>query len=537
MRWGLALGVVILSCPSVARATPCGHPDLVETVPADGASGVPINAGLSARYVATAEYLNEPITLEHIGGETQPTSATFDANEGLLTVVPPMPLIPSEMYRISWPALRGLTTAALGKAAVVTFTAGTAEDTAAPEFSGVRSLAWDVERPKDECTDTPEDRYRFDIGLGDVSDDGGRDMLTVVVFQTSGPRASGGSPEPVLLQRMPEPGQEVHVRRAIGDAVGRVCFAALVRDSLGRVSNSTDREVCTTTVKPPFFYGCAIARPHPGSRTSLFAGVALAIMMQLRRGRWRRRAYAACLAVSSCGQPGANPRHDVPVAAQDRTESCADLTESRICWDTRGECPNGICVAPRPVPSGRAPSPLGWRCRGRASERVCVDRRKGVGTFIREGESWVQRYPRLPDDGEWRCDEMGGATVCSGGDAPAGVAINIADAAWICGARRGPSSAPTAERVCVDFSPDFPDGRAQGWRCRYASERGFVRICDRDRNAHQLDDTCDRDHPCLDGLHCIERRCVPERPEPSCAFDRDCAMGACRLGTCRDRSP
>src|SRR5260370_30072105 len=118
-----------------------------------------------------------------------------------------------------------------------------------------------------------------------------------------------------------------------------------------------------------------------------------------------------------------------------------------------GGCSHGICMGPRPVPSGYARSPLGWRCKGRATERVCVDRRKSTGAFVRDGESWVQRYPRLPDDGEWRCDEMGGATICSGGDAPSGVAINVQDASWICGARRPMANAPS-ERVCVDLSPD-----------------------------------------------------------------------------------
>jgi hypothetical protein len=214
----------------------------------------------------------------------------------------------------------------------------------------------------------------------------------------------------------------------------------------------------------------------------------------------------------------------------DKTDSCADLTELRVCWDAaRKSCSEGICVSPLPVPN-RAPSALGWRCTGGGRGRTCVDRRRGVGAFTREGALWVQRHPRMPDDGEWSCSEMGGAVVCAGGDAPAGVPINVADAAWFCGPRRGAGGA----RVCVDLAPDFPDGVARSWRCGYASDRGGARTCERDPHAHQVGDACSSSAPCLDGVRCVEGRCVPDRPEPSCAFDRDCESGVCRLGSCRE---
>lgn len=218
--------------------------------------------------------------------------------------------------------------------------------------------------------------------------------------------------------------------------------------------------------------------------------------------------------------------------ARDATSSCADLTDLRVCWDeAKRACPEGICVAPLPLPRDPAPSALGWRCSGSGNERTCRDRQKGVGPFAREGELWVQRHPRMPDDGEWSCGEMGGAVVCSGGDAPAGVAGNVFDVAWFCGLRRKTAG---NERVCVDFAPDFPDGHAHGWKCRYASDRAGARVCERDPDGHQLGDACSAAAPCLDGVRCIAGRCVPERPEPSCAFDRDCESGVCRLGTCRE---
>jgi hypothetical protein len=238
-----------------------------------------------------------------------------------------------------------------------------------------------------------------------------------------------------------------------------------------------------------------------------------------------------CVALAACSDRRRAHTRDVPVPANDRAEPCADLADLRVCWDeAKRSCPEGICVAPLPVPNERASSEIGWRCSGSGARRTCSDRQRRAGAFVRQGDAWVQRHPRMPDDGEWSCAEMGGAVVCSGGDEPAGVPFNVADVAWFCGARANAE----AERVCVDFAPDYPDGHARAWRCRYANERGGARVCERDRNAHQLGDDCSAALPCLDGVRCLKGRCVPDRPAPSCAFDRDCGSGVCRQGTCRE---
>ncbi|HMI85595.1 MAG TPA: hypothetical protein VK550_15970 [Polyangiaceae bacterium] len=145
----------------------------------------------------------------------------------------------------------------------------------------------------------------------------------------------------------------------------------------------------------------------------------------------------------------------------------------------------------------------------------------------------MQRYPRLPDDGEWTCSDMGGAAVCSGGDPPAGAPFNTSDPTFICGQRRSAGKArEDGERVCVNLAPDFPDGVARGWRCHYAADDGVTRICDRDATVHVIGDPCDAQAPCLDGLRCVARRCTPEPPSPSCILDADCAEAVCRWGSC-----
>jgi hypothetical protein len=135
----------------------------------------------------------------------------------------------------------------------------------------------------------------------------------------------------------------------------------------------------------------------------------------------------------------------------------------------------------------------------------------------------------MPDDGEWRCTDSGGATVCAGGEPAAGVAPAAPDARWFCGQRRG---ATPPERVCVDFSPDFPDGNMDGWRCRTLYDGPARRVCDRDATGRTLGAACDARTPCVDGSRCVAGWCVPARPAPSCVIGTDCGSGRCRFGSC-----
>jgi len=231
-----------------------------------------------------------------------------------------------------------------------------------------------------------------------------------------------------------------------------------------------------------------------------------------------------------------------PAPAHAARGSCADVLDTRVCWDA--ECPAGACVVERVLPAVPAPSPLGWRCIENAVERVCLDRARGVGPFTCAGDRCTQLHPRLPGDGEWTCAELAGATLCVGGVGPAGVVPAQAEPGFICGERRqaaaashadtGPGSVATGrgETVCVDLSPDFPDSSPRGWRCRFEHERGVRRICEKGETAGALGASCSASAPCIDGLICAASRCVPHRPEVSCWLDTDCASGACRLGTC-----
>jgi hypothetical protein len=235
--------------------------------------------------------------------------------------------------------------------------------------------------------------------------------------------------------------------------------------------------------------------------------------------------------------PGVAPAtRAISTPSPDREGLCADVGTTRVCWDARG----APALVERTLPRVAATTPMGWRCAWPGPVRHCVDRAAVAPAFTCDGPRCTQRHARLPDDGEWTCVDSAGAVVCVGGAAPAGVVAGPPEVGWICGERRGaPARDEGGARVCVDFSPDFPDGQAAAWRCRIENGASPVRVCERAaslelaRRGPALGDACDRSRPCVDGATCVSARCVPARPAPTCTLDADCSTGACRFGTCR----
>jgi hypothetical protein len=269
---------------SDARADSCIAPNLLDTIPADMATGVPTNASLFAQYQTNAQYEQQPVTIDqfHMGAEVvtgQAVPATFDPTSGLLQLTPLAPLTPLDSYVVHWPALAGIDTASLGTSGETHFTAGTIEDTQAPTFAGLSSVSWNVSRETDSCTNDIDQRYVFNLGLGAAADDGGRDFLTLLVFQTAGPDVDADAATPILVQPIPPEGQGVTVTTDV--QVGHVCFAAIVRDLTMKVSTSGP-PVCVDTVSPPFFYSCDLSRGR-GSDSAALVALALATMASVRR--------------------------------------------------------------------------------------------------------------------------------------------------------------------------------------------------------------------------------------------------------------
>ncbi|HEX7671663.1 MAG TPA: hypothetical protein VF395_18850 [Polyangiaceae bacterium] len=218
-----------------------------------------------------------------------------------------------------------------------------------------------------------------------------------------------------------------------------------------------------------------------------------------------------------------------------------------MCWDGAR-----ITVGPRSVPPVVL-SRLGFRCTGAGAKRVCVDRALGAEEFRCTGPRCEQRHPRLPDAGEWECSDIAGAVFCRGGEPAAGAPPAASDPGFVCGLRGGKVAA-SAERICVDWSPDFPPQGtatstpalgARDHHCRFEEQHAAVRICDRDPSVHSVGDACDHQHPCVGGLLCVPSgrtelgaRCVPPGPEPTCWVDGDCGdQRVCRFGTCTSESP
>ncbi len=290
----LGLGMLALfwgTWPADALAQPCGRADVRDTVPPDGATAVPTNATLSALYVRSADYANEEVMLEHVGVDARIPVADFNAAEGILSITPDN-LEPGDDFIVTWPRLKGIGSATLGVGAEARFTVGDGPDTERPVFAGLVDVEWDLRRQEDECTDAVEERFVFDLSLGEATDDGGAESLTLVIFQTSGPTVGSGAPEPVYVGRLPEDDEPVRITRTIGDGAGRICFAALVRDLTNEISLGADEETCVRTVKPPFFESCVVAAPS-GSRSGgggAFLSLLVAFAVGARRRQSRRPA-------------------------------------------------------------------------------------------------------------------------------------------------------------------------------------------------------------------------------------------------------
>ena len=288
----IGAGAVAAAAAPAARAGQCGKPDLVDMVPPDGATGVPLNAALGAHYAAPTEYLGEAVVLTHPDMSTESLGAGWDPTEQFLSVTPGAPLEAGGTYTIQWPALRGLNAAAPGVGGMATFTAGATDDLSPPTFAGVKGVTWDLERASDDCVDGLVERFLFDIDLGTASDDGGASGLTLLLYQTNGPRVMG-KPTPLPGRAWPQDSKtdaHVQVRLATDVAVGEICFAGIVRDMVGQFSENNSVKACVHTTAPPFFNGCSVA--PPGRDAGAGAAGPFAVLALLVFGARRRRPRA-----------------------------------------------------------------------------------------------------------------------------------------------------------------------------------------------------------------------------------------------------
>jgi hypothetical protein len=262
-----------------------------------------------------------------------------------------------------------------------------------------------------------------------------------------------------------------------------------------------------------------------------------------------RRALAALAALSLAGcSPSRDSTKTVvevtrtwAVPAADVGVWCADVGDVRACWGADGR----PTLVPRTLPPRPAPNVLGFRCTGEGPSRACAAR-DDVGEFVCEdrpgrdgkGAFCQQKHPRQPDDGQWMCSDDSGVTVCGGGAPAAGVPRSRVASGWECGeARARPLPGQASGRVCVDPSPDYPDGSPHHWRCRWNNNGARVRVCIRDADAHLVADACDSKSPCVMGAYCVGGRCLPPGLASACTLDRECGAAKCRFGSCLEGVP
>lgn len=281
----LLVGLAWLTLASLAPSAPCGRPDVDLTLPPNDADGVPANAHFAAHYAAPAIYLNESVTMTDAGGSAVPLTVAYDDVDSLLRATPDQALAPGA-YDLVWPGLRGVSgSGGVGRGATTHVTVAIVTDGAAPTFTGLSDLDWDLARDRDPCLDKLDDRFVFRLDVGRGSDDLPVDFLSLQIFETKDPSSPEQSnPSNVGLRAWPKDGV-LEVRRPATKA-GETCFAALAQDLLGRVSGGGEHEVCVRTKKPPFFDGCAVrGAGEPMSSLGWRTGLGWLALALLRRGR------------------------------------------------------------------------------------------------------------------------------------------------------------------------------------------------------------------------------------------------------------
>ncbi len=274
---GIAIG------PASGARAQCDPPaDLVQSVPVDGATGVPTDALLHGWYGSGASYGGEPVLLDGPDGTTMPL-AFFDGATGAL-IVTPETLRPRTSYTVRWPALFPAGGGEAGGAGASTFTTGDGLDAGPPRLEAIDAIAWDAVGSRDACTDSRQDRWTFTLDLVGLGDDGGIGAMEVVVFQTVRPDGDDPEPDVVGVDAIEDEGgpHRVTVRLARDRGLGRVCFRAIARDLVDHASSST-ADACATTRAPPFFDGCSAA--GPGARG---AGAVLVLVTSWACSRRRR---------------------------------------------------------------------------------------------------------------------------------------------------------------------------------------------------------------------------------------------------------
>jgi len=239
---------------------------------------------------------------------------------------------------------------------------------------------------------------------------------------------------------------------------------------------------------------------------------------------------SACRARPSAEELSVTRLRAISVPANDPSELCSDVVDARVCWSRKPG--DGLWVGERHLPGPSASEPAKYRCTGSGQARQCRLRTDLAPAFRCKGVRCTQRLPRVPDDGDWECADLGGAVLCRGGAQPAGVTRPSLDPGWWCGARR---RSTTGDRICLDLDPDYPPARGESFRCSYAIEGAkLTRLCE-SSTLPGLGSRCSQDSACPNDSRCVGGVCLPHAFSPNCWGDADCAPERCAYGTCTSR--
>ena len=371
---------------------------------------------------------------------------------------------PGATYTVRWPALRGLNAAAPGTGGQAALHGRRGDRRRAARVRRRRRARPGISlRQTNDCTDSIEERFVFDLDLGAATDDGGRDGLTLMLFQTSGPAASGGV------------GAGARARPA---ARGE---ARAGRPADGRRRRTTSASRAWSATRP------ARSRTAPIGEACVDT-TAAPLLPRLQRGaartpgRRRRRCCGLVAALLLARAPAARPPEAVRWIALRRAWPRSPAATAAACPTTTRD--------------------------GAARRRAARRRSRAPGAAARSGTR------ACPTTASGPARTARGATVCVGGERAAGVAPAPPDPALdlrrAARARRPIASARGSASIRRPTSPTGKRDRVALPHALRSSPAPRLRSRPRGLDAGSA---CDPARPCADGSRCVAGRCaLPDQP-------------------------
>lgn len=265
----------------IAAGAQCPDPvERILTFPADRANEVPVNVVLHADFPASQEPGGRP-TWRVLDSHSREVDGVEGWDDLSATFTPATELEPRSPYYVR------VSVAATGQYLNFEFNTGDDRDRSGPSFGGLSDLDWSHQTDEwlfDNCHISSGEGIVFNLTFPEASDDGPREELCYMVYQTSGPGVSGST----LRARVRYPDDDLTLMLPAGDGEGDICFRVEARDLIGRVDGNRREQCVEAVVGAIFDDACSVAGAAPRATGPTVPLLVLLFLGVVLRRRTRR---------------------------------------------------------------------------------------------------------------------------------------------------------------------------------------------------------------------------------------------------------